>query len=350
MSKQVSYFDVLGEKIEIADLVARKKATRCFILVGDSYGESPSVAKSWREYAKTFSGLGSNRVYATNISGGSFGNAVKYLTALKNITGIDDNTKITDIIVCGGYNELNMLSASIYAGITEFCNYAKETYPNARVHIGLIGLTTNPDYERELTTKVLTDYRNANEISNGDFIEGSQFIFRRYDHLGFDGIHPTEYGSLTIGRAIANYMTNGTIIPADTNGYVPSVHAQWGVTVDGNFGLNWTEYFDGKDVTLVNNDYKTITFGAPTTVNNKVLASFLDTALMVRGLGNATNLGSFTSISVDAFGVKSDASRESISLTITFVDKYIYLSSNSDTQFESIIVAPFSRSIPVLMC
>lgn len=183
-------------------------ASKEWILVGDSYGETPSLGQDWCTLVRE--GLLAHNIpaYRCHISGGSFGNSVKYLTALQNLT-VPDPTKITDILVCGGYNDITVQSA-MPAGITDFINYVHTTYPNARVHIGICCLT---DQQNMLTVmfNMVQNLTKWSKLYDFNVIENSWYMHRRYDLMSSDGIHTTLGASERIAFGLLGYCLNNNV-------------------------------------------------------------------------------------------------------------------------------------------
>lgn len=183
-------------------------ASKAWIIVGDSYGETPSLGQDWCTLVRD--GLLAHNIpaYRCHISGGSFGNSVKYLTALQNLT-VSDPYQITDILVCGGYNDITVQSA-MPAGITDFINYVHTNYPNARVHIGICCLT---DQQNMLTVmfNMVQNLTKWSKLYDFSVVENSWYMHRRYDLMASDGIHTTLGASERIAFGILGYCLNNNV-------------------------------------------------------------------------------------------------------------------------------------------
>lgn len=183
---------------------------RQWIFVGDSFGESPNVGDDWCSQcvnAMTAHGITS---YRCHISGGSFGNAVKYLTALQAIeNNVADPSKITDILVAGGHNDLTMTKADIRSGLVAFITYMNTQYPNAKLHVGLCALSTSVN-TLPLNYWLVPTFTELQQELDFDLIASSWYIHRDYSTL-FDGVHPNAQGALEIAYGFTNFALNGSV-------------------------------------------------------------------------------------------------------------------------------------------
>lgn len=234
-----------------------KRKDDVIIFVGDSYGWSPGsdVNKGWIN--KTMA-LIPNKCYRCNATGGSFGNNVKFLDILKTIESqVTDKNEVTRIIVCGGYNDIDntlkipelegVVDGATMAGIQAFSEYCATTYPNAMIELGIIALTTDVDNMHKLMTKTIGRYRQgAYTFKNISFIEGSQYIFKRYNLLGEDGIHPIEGGSNVISMCLANYIKNGTVLTSLQGSYSAPAIVLNDLFADGTLPLQLRVYDYGE--------------------------------------------------------------------------------------------------------
>ena len=181
-----------------------------YIFCGDSYSSNTEAwGTGWIDKVVAKLGLTANvdafdaRGLATYY-GGSFASG-DFATQLEEIydayTSVAD--EITDICCFGGTNEVVYTSEQIEAGIESFCEYAREHFPNAQIHIGFVGGsrdTTNwTDFLRALNV-----YRNCGKYGAG-YVTNIEYVNTDYDHFTVDGLHPTDMSKL------AEYITSGII-------------------------------------------------------------------------------------------------------------------------------------------
>ena len=187
---------------------------RVFILIGDSYGENPYEYKGgWTTPFKNFSGLTEGVDCFTNCVGGTgfvkTGNTGKtFLDLLKDINiGTVNPEDVTDILVCGGCNDVDTIYNDLNTAILAFRNYCKQHFVNANINISMIGIFKASGRRKLLLSKVLRSYQLA--VNYGMMYIDSTCCLHRYDFIGEDGIHPTSAGCINIGRNLYNALFIG---------------------------------------------------------------------------------------------------------------------------------------------
>lgn len=187
---------------------------RVFILIGDSYGENPYEYKGgWTTPFKNFSGLTEGVDCFTNCVGGTgfvkTGNTGKtFLDLLKDINISTVNPgDVTDILVCGGCNDVDTTYNDLNTAILAFRNYCKQHFVNANINISMIGIFKASGRRKLLLSIVLRSYQLA--VNYGMMYIDSTCCLHRYDFIGKDGIHPTSAGCINIGRNLYNALFIG---------------------------------------------------------------------------------------------------------------------------------------------
>lgn len=187
---------------------------RVFILIGDSYGENPYEYKGgWTTPFKNFSGLTEGVDCFTNCVGGTgfvkTGNTGKtFLDLLKDIKLSTVNPEdVTDILVCGGCNDVDTIYNDLNTAILSFRNYCKQHFVNANINISMIGIFKASERRKLLLSTVLRSYQLA--VNYGMMYIDSTCCLHRYDFIGKDGIHPTSAGCINIGRNLYNALFIG---------------------------------------------------------------------------------------------------------------------------------------------
>lgn len=187
---------------------------RVFILIGDSYGENPYEYKGgWTTPFKNFSGLTEGVDCFTNcVSGTGFvktGTTGKtFLDLLKDINiGTVNPEDVTDILVCGGCNDVDTIYNDLNTAILSFRNYCKQHFVNANINISMIGIFKASGRRKLLLSIVLRSYQLA--VNYGMRYIDSTCCLHRYDFIGEDGIHPTSAGCINIGRNLCNALFTG---------------------------------------------------------------------------------------------------------------------------------------------
>ena len=187
---------------------------RVFILIGDSYGENPYEYKGgWTTPFKNFSDLTEGVDCFTNCVGGTgfvkTGNTGKtFLDLLKDINISTVNPgDVTDILVCGGCNDVDTTYNDLNTAILAFRNYCKQHFVNANINISMIGIFKASGRRKLLLSTVLRSYQLA--VNYGMLYIDSTCCLHRYDFIGEDGIHPTSAGCINIGRNLYNALFIG---------------------------------------------------------------------------------------------------------------------------------------------
>lgn len=186
-----------------------------WILVGDSFGESPSIGQDWESLLVSYLADRNITSYMCHLPGGSFGNLVKYQTALESLT-VPNPEEITDILVAGGYNDVNVLPA-MYNGMNNFINFAKSIYPNAKIHYAPFCLSY--DYYSLAKTVDLRNWAmQCSETLDIDIVSDAWLIFRDYSTLGGDKIHPTAIGSELIAKGLLSFCLTRNVFTENNYG------------------------------------------------------------------------------------------------------------------------------------
>ena len=187
---------------------------RVFILIGDSYGENPYGYKGgWTTPFKNFSGLTEGVNCFTNcVSGTGFAKTgttgKNFLDLLKDINlGTVNAEDVTDILVCGGCNDVDTIYNDLNTAILSFRNYCKQHFINANINISMIGIFKASGKRKLLLSTVLRSYQLA--VNYGMRYIDSTCCLHRYDFIGEDGIHPTSAGCINIGRNLCNALFIG---------------------------------------------------------------------------------------------------------------------------------------------
>lgn len=187
---------------------------RVFILIGDSYGENPYEYKGgWTTPFKNFSGLTEGVDCFTNCVGGTgfvkTGTTGKtFLDLLKDVKlGNVNSEDVTDILVCGGCNDVDTIYNDLNTAILAFRNYCKQHFINANINISMIGIFKESGRRKLLLSTVLRSYQLA--VNYGMRYIDSTCCLHRYDFIGKDGIHPTSAGCINIGRNLYNALFLG---------------------------------------------------------------------------------------------------------------------------------------------
>ena len=187
------------------------------IFLADSYGVDSSVGgTSWLTriksvYPNCYSNATSGAGFCTLDSGGH--DFLSHLTDLSS--SITDKAKIKQIIVVGGSNDANRLTAEaittadIESKIIQFCTYAATNYPNAVVKVLFCGTQTSVDGRYvDGCTRTAREYRSAMSFRpNGVYSDNAENIMKNREFVS-DSVHPNYTGSLQIFYAVSSAIYN----------------------------------------------------------------------------------------------------------------------------------------------
>lgn len=186
-------------------LIKNKK----IIFIGDSYaqGYSPDGdTVSW--ITAIINSLGLTN-YITKFYGGTgFVNSVDNKTFITLLDEVPADNTITDIICCGGYNDMWHLD-DIQNAINNFCNLAKNKFPNAIIHIGQLGWTVDATKYYDLA-RVTEKYNVGAMSNNAHYLHNVEYILHSTTLFASDGFHPNQNGQYELGRYIREAFLYGS--------------------------------------------------------------------------------------------------------------------------------------------
>ena len=213
--------EVNDNEVTLATTVTRL-ATDKVLLIGDSYlqgYDGSTNVNSWGYYFKEASGLDNNHLSILYESGAGFtkqGNAGhNFLELLQaNISTFTDKNMYTDIIIGFGLNENENTVATITTAMQNFATYAKQQFPNAKIHLGMVGnlkkcLTSQNNTGRErLYLRTFMATKNAAKFGIR-YLTGIEQVAHDYTLFGTDDIHLTQDGYLALGYGIYQAWKTG---------------------------------------------------------------------------------------------------------------------------------------------
>lgn len=218
------------------------------LAIGDSYAQgytAEGMVKPWPEILAPLMKLSFGNTFKSRAQGGAgFVNnsqGKNFLNLLNDsINDFADRTIVSDVIVAGGANDGSFSDYSILAAILTFCSRCRELYPNAKIHIGVLGYSTNLDiYRRE---NIMTSYSNCYKygaVYLGNF--APLLLIDRTNLMSSDNLHPNTAGQQVLANAIYNSL-HGYYVRAEKQNYVTSnvsvlETCQNGIVTVEGFGL-----------------------------------------------------------------------------------------------------------------
>ena len=190
------------------------------VTVADSYGTV--TTPNWGYYLASAMGIDNANFVNLAQSGAGFynGEFLNLITPGVNPNSIPasiDRTKVTRIIVAGGFNDRNFDPES---GISAFMNYAKTQYPNAKVYIGFIGWSFNEYYVSAFAQNVAFIKYTQCAKYGAIYLNGSEDIMHNRSFFvaetpapelseQYSYVHPNANGCQAIGLYLANAIRGG---------------------------------------------------------------------------------------------------------------------------------------------
>ena len=228
---------------------------RKFLFLGDSYylGSASAVmtGHGWADFVIQYLGLDSDHyikatlsdicgdpvVVATpgfSASAGSHRSFKTILESVYNRIGSDVAQTVTDIVVAGGYNDID--KSDIPEGIEDYATYAHTNFPKAKLwlaEIGNDGGNTRAAQRKKLYTLITPIYEYESVKNHMSYISHAERVL--VNPTMFESgspAHPTVAGYQRIGASIANALVGGGVIFPYVSEYSLATHA----------GSGWTLY------------------------------------------------------------------------------------------------------------
>lgn len=233
----VNYLTVVSKKNEI------KINNAHWIFIGDSYNYGANSEgdrlRGWGE--RIIDKLGLTGSYSKGSDGAAFmGNSyLGILQALETEEPDLDKESISNIMICGGYNDAILTPSQIEEGAQNFANYVKENYPNAKLHLGCIGRArNNTTRQTQIHNTALLSFKKCAKYGYS-FINNSNLVFHTYNNWQVDNVHPNEAGQEEISDNLLLYILNNSL----------SIHNVTSA-VSGNANLTLSAYSQMDDNTI----------------------------------------------------------------------------------------------------
>ena len=181
------------------------------ICIGDSYGEGYNPdgnVTGWPALVKTYLGLTDDNFFSNSLGGSGFINGTSFATLLNQTSNHFKNDEVTNIIVCGGFNDINKSNTDLINAIFNFKKQANALYPNAQIFVGFIGNSTKMNARSGLIIS-REGYCSGCEYNGITYLSGCENALHSDMMFGSDGVHPNTWGEETIAKAISNAILNG---------------------------------------------------------------------------------------------------------------------------------------------
>ena len=111
------------------------------ICIGDSYGDGYNPdgnVTGWTVLIKSYLGLTDDNFFSNSLGGAGFINGTTFATLLNQTSNHFKNEEVTNIIVCGGFNDINKSETDLINAIFNFKKQANALYPKRRFLLVLL--------------------------------------------------------------------------------------------------------------------------------------------------------------------------------------------------------------------
>lgn len=194
------------ENINIPNPLKNRK----YLFVGDSYDNAwnpEQPTKRWSDVVIRLLNLQPNQYVQTAKGGVCFANEENSVLDLINLVPSDN--KITDVVLCLGYNDQNYTSDAIQLACNVVDTLIKQKFPNAIIHLGEIGWSLETNAITKLRDTVYAYIHTANALG-WHYLKNVEFSLKNYESaFNYDGVHPTSYGLEIIGRNVTQALIYG---------------------------------------------------------------------------------------------------------------------------------------------
>lgn len=203
---------------DIKDEVARNQLSplsrlinKKYILIGDSYltGYTPNGnITNWGIYFQQFLGIANDKIQIVGYNTSGF-TRIDVKTFTQMISELTDDDEVTDIIVCGGYNDIGSSNSSLLSYMTSFKTACASKFPNAKISVGHIGWTTDPANIYPLSLNI-AHYKSCCAELGFTYLSNVEYSLK--DYFGMftnDKIHPNATGQVAIAKAITSAVVTG---------------------------------------------------------------------------------------------------------------------------------------------
>ena len=207
-----------GNKYQIKNGIVVGYAGKAYptaVFIGDSYATGYSADLPSPDSDHAWPVLTAKLLNCTNYvikakGGSGFVNNpdnVNFKTLVSEAANSIKNKNDVDLLViCGGYNDYYYSYAKVKAKAEETIAYAKASFPNARIMVGMIGgHKADTSTEATLLTDTLKAYRDAAKECGVYYLSNAEYVLENAENdVGSDYHHPNTTGQ----QLLANYISS----------------------------------------------------------------------------------------------------------------------------------------------
>ena len=200
--------EIFGDINSRLNLLDQKK----YIFIGDSYCEGwtpDGNVESWAVNLKRKLGLTDANCKIAYHGGYGFASVSQSFSSI--LDSLTADSDVTDIVVCGGYNDLSGQYLAIFEGVRNFINVARNKFPNAKIHVGFIGFSNNPSQRNNIRNTCRYYREIASLFPESSYLSNVEYSLKNvYKVFASDGIHPNADGQESIARNLKNALASGS--------------------------------------------------------------------------------------------------------------------------------------------
>ena len=247
--------DISQLQTDVINLDAKQSRFKKVLCIGDSYATGSGgglTVTPWPERLAGRFGLSygtdlRNFSYGGRSFGGNNGqesdpntgnNFCDGLRKAINTLTATQRAEITDIIVGGGINDWSKNTTQIWTGMSNFRSMRDTYFPNAMMHIVIIGNALVPEYRVPYMSKVLNYYHSYGPRAKFTVYDCYKRIICNKSMMHTDGVHITDAAQIIITDDIYNALTGGS---------TPPFYDRDPFTSDIGDGIIW---FDGDNINI----------------------------------------------------------------------------------------------------
>lgn len=254
-----------------------------------------------------------------------------------NMPGTMTTADVTDILVLGGCND-SSITSGLGNGISDFIATAAQLFPNARVHVGLIGGINTMAGRRRLFRQVLPYYSQAATYGHkACFIPNLQYVMTHKELFqSGDTVHPNQLGMNFIATALASAMSDGFTASYSTDATFTKDSAfDTGTMTSGH-----VDVCNGRTTLLCN------------TISLTYAAAQSKSGNLVIGTLNNANIIGWIDVWFPVQVTYSGGSDGTVSRTemAAISDNTLYIIMSAPTNFKNLGIARLSADFTTLLC
>lgn len=200
-----------GESIEAIENFVEMDRDK-ILFISDSYGGRKNASdKSFSQLFTEYTGVPSDLVW---VGSTGFSQSNTFKNVLDAYQG--DRSKIKEIWVVGGANDIAGSYADILAGMDEFKQLVDSDFGGVPVYIFMCGTIFSNHYSVRTRGKFYENYTRAAGVAGLGIIVNSQYVLHNTYYLEGDYVHPNTRGIDYIGQMLSiAYRTKSADVETD---------------------------------------------------------------------------------------------------------------------------------------